>query len=172
MKTELVNESYFCLKPTFSVREYLLVFPQIILKRKKVTPFSLLLLSLFHFLLVLLYECVHVCMSIEKSKSEQSFAKSIVLMWSMKPSELNRQRKSCIQICPLSTSKGLSMQFLTDLFKSLVGILSKYLCGNLTFFHSIKLLIMLPHILISWYKMGTSATRMLCQRWSNNLSHW
>lgn len=61
-KTELVNENYFCLKPSNSVKDYLLVFPQIILKTKMSHSSLYTLLSLFPGFSVLLYECVHICL--------------------------------------------------------------------------------------------------------------
>lgn len=143
------------------------------IEEKKVTPFSLQpFISVSWFFSF----AVWVCVSIQNSKSEQTFATSVLSPlcscgpW--KPSGLNWLRKSYLQICPLSTFKRFSMQFWRVLFKSLAGILSKHFCSTLTSFHSIKLLIMLPLFLISWCKMGTSATRMLYQRWSNNLSYW
>lgn len=72
-------------KTHLSYKRLFISFPQKILKRKKSHPF-LYTFHLFHGFAGLLYECMHICMSIQKSKSEQTFATSVfspLCSWSL-----------------------------------------------------------------------------------------
>lgn len=101
MKTELVSENNFCLNPSFSVKDNLLVFPQILLNRRTPHPFPGIPVSSFPGFRLCCWVYVHIYICTHTGQNQNKLLQMFVFSplcpcgpW--KPSEPNWLRKSYI----------------------------------------------------------------------------